>query len=153
MVVAANQAGNTNFLPAVQATQSLTVNSGVTSTTLAVLPSNSVVAGTVATLTATVKPSAVTQGVVLFCNALAARCSQGLGLYGAVSLSTSGTAVLKMKLPVGVNNVQAVFVATSVNAASTCRRRPLLSQRALSMRVRQHSLTAEYRETTTSVDL
>ena len=116
----ANQAGNTNFLPAVQATQSLTVNSGVTSTTLAVLPSNSVVAGAVVTLTATVKnPSAVTQGVVLFCNALAAHCSQGLGLYGSVSLSTSGTAVLKMKLPVGVNNVQAVFVATSVNAAST----------------------------------
>jgi hypothetical protein len=120
VVVAANQAGNTNFLPAVQATQSLTVNSGVTSTTLAVLPSNSLVAGAVVTLTATVKnPSAVTQGVVLFCNALAAHCSQGLGLYGSVSLSTSGTAVLKMKLPVGVNNVQAVFVATSVNAAST----------------------------------
>ena len=120
VVVAANQAGNSNFLPAGQATQSLTVNSGVMSTTLAVLPSNSVVAGTVVTLTATVKnPTAVTQGVVLFCNALAAHCSQGLGRYGAVSLSTSGTAVLKMKLPVGVNNVQAVFVATSVNAAST----------------------------------
>jgi hypothetical protein len=56
--------------------------------------------------------------MVLFCNVSASHCSQGLGLYGSASLSTAGIAVLKMKLPAGINNIQAVFVATNANAAS-----------------------------------
>ena len=119
VVVAANQAGNSNFLPAVQATQSITVNIAVTSTTLAVLPSATVTAGTVVTLTATVQnPAAVTKGMVLFCNSLATHCGQGTGLYGSASLTASGTATLKMRFGAGANSVKAVFVATSSNAAS-----------------------------------
>ena len=90
-----------------------------TTTTLAVGPSNNVATGTTVTLTATVtNPSPVTTGLVLFCNATAPHCSQGVGLYGTASLTTSGTAILRMRFGAGVANIQAQFVATSANAAS-----------------------------------
>ena len=90
-----------------------------TTTTLAVGPSNNVATGTTVTLTATVtNPSPVTTGLVLFCNATAPHCSQGVGLYGTASLTTSGTAILRMMFGAGVANIQAQFVATSANAAS-----------------------------------
>lgn len=90
-----------------------------TTTTLAVGPSNNVATETTVTLTATVtNPSPVTTGLVLFCNATAPHCSQSVGLYGTASLTTSGTAILRMRFGAGVANIQAQFVATSANAAS-----------------------------------
>ena len=91
-----------------------------TTTTLAVGPSNSVVTGTVVTLTATVtNPSPVTKGTVQFCDALISHCGPGRGLYGTATLTSAGTAVLRTRFGTGVANVQASFVATSANAGST----------------------------------
>src|ERR1035437_44821 len=61
-----------------------------TTTTLAVGTSNSVAAGTVVTLTATVtNPSPVTKGTVQFCDALISHCGPGPGLYGTATLTRS----------------------------------------------------------------
>jgi hypothetical protein len=91
-----------------------------TTTTLSVGPSNNVTAGAVVILTATVtNPSAVTKGTVKFCNSLITDCGPGRGLYGTAALTSAGTAVLRTRLGVGVANIQASFLATTANAAST----------------------------------
>jgi len=91
-----------------------------TTTTLAVGPSNNISIGQVVTLTATVtNPSPVTHGTVMFCDALVAHCGPGRGLYGSATITSGGAAVLRTRLAAGIANVQAIFVATAVNAAST----------------------------------
>jgi hypothetical protein len=91
-----------------------------TTTTLSVGPSNNVTIGQVATLTAAVmNPSPVIRGTVMFCNALIVHCGPGRGLYGTATLTSAGTAVLRTRLGAGIANVQALFIGTSANAAST----------------------------------
>ncbi|HEY4355924.1 MAG TPA: FG-GAP-like repeat-containing protein, partial [Acidobacteriaceae bacterium] len=80
----------------------------------------SVASGTVVTLTATVTVSGtpVTQGQVNFCDASATRCTDN-HLLGSGQLTSSGTAVLKLKPGIGAKSYSAMFVGTTSNAASS----------------------------------
>jgi hypothetical protein len=99
-----------------------------TTTTLAVTSADarvaSVAAGTVVTLTATVKSKAVsvTVGQVKFCDASAKYCSD-IHLLGTAQLTSAGTAVLKFVPGIGKHSYKAVFAGTpngaSEYAAST----------------------------------
>jgi hypothetical protein len=92
-----------------------------TTTTLAVAPDNSVTAGTVTTLTASVIADGepVQRGTVKFCNVSVPNCDSGVGLYGSAQLTPVGTATFRIRFGVGMNNVTAVFVPTLTNAEST----------------------------------
>ena len=86
---------------------------------LAMSPNSTVVAGTIVTLTASVRdPGMVTKGTVLFCNATIQSCNPGNGLYGAAQLISSGTASIRTRFGVGINNIQAVFVPTTTHEGS-----------------------------------
>jgi Bacterial Ig-like domain (group 3)/FG-GAP-like repeat/FG-GAP repeat len=90
-----------------------------TTTTLTLSPSDTVSAGTVVTLTASVSnPAPVARGTVNFCNASMPVCLKGDGLYGSAQLTSVGTASVKMIFGVGAHDIRAVFLATSANAAS-----------------------------------
>ena len=90
-----------------------------TTTTLAVSPT-SAAAGSIITLTATVKSggSPLTAGQMKFCVASAAYCDNG-ALLGTVWVTSSGTATLRRALPVGITSVEAVFVPNNSYLAST----------------------------------
>jgi hypothetical protein len=85
-----------------------------TTTTLAVAPGNSVVAGIPVTLTAHVTFSTgvtsgtVTAGTVLFCNASAARCEDS-AILGTAQLTSAGNATIKLRLGVGVHSILAAY--------------------------------------------
>ena len=86
-----------------------------TTTTLAVSPSSSPLAPqTVVTLTATVVSggAAVSPGLVRFCNAAAAHCTD-LALLGTAQLTSAGTAVLRFVPGSGVHSYEAVFPGTT----------------------------------------
>ena len=110
-----------------------TTTSGAT-TTLAVTSggstATSVSAGSVVTLTATVKSgsTAVTTGLVTFCDATAAFCTD-IHLLGSAQLTSSGTAVFKFRPGIGSYSYKAVFVGTKtygsgVSAASALKVSP-----------------------------
>jgi len=96
---------------------------GSTSTTLAVTsgtsPITTIAAGKVVTLTATVKAGStvVTAGVVNFCDATAAFCTD-IHLLGAAQLTSAGTASIKFRPGIGSHAYKAVFAGTKSNAAS-----------------------------------
>ncbi len=99
-----------------------------TTTTLAVAPGNSVVAGIPVTLTAHVTfltgvtSGSVTAGTVLFCNASAARCEDS-AILGTAQLTGAGNATIKLVLGVGTHSIlaayQADLFAGSVSASQT----------------------------------
>ena len=94
-----------------------------TTTTLAVTsagaPTTSVAAGSVVTLTATVKvgAAAVTAGQVNFCDATAAHCTD-IHLLGTEQLTSTGMAALKLRPGMGSHSYKAVFVGTGTDASS-----------------------------------
>ena len=73
-----------------------------TATVLTIAPASSVAAGTTVTLTASVASAGkpVSPGLVLFCNAAAAHCTD-IHVLGQAQLISNGTATLKLRLPVG----------------------------------------------------
>jgi sugar lactone lactonase YvrE len=97
----------------------------VSAVTLNIAPGSSVVAGTAATLTATVTANSVpvTAGTVLFCNAAAAQCD-GAAVYGSAQLTSAGTAAIKLTLGVGVYSIAAAFQATSPTLAGVSAPQP-----------------------------
>jgi hypothetical protein len=96
------------------------ISKPVTVTTLSVTPSNSVKAGTAATLTATVTQngSPVNPGLITFCDANAARCADS-AIFGTAQLTNNGTATLKLVLGVGTYNIDAVFAGTTSSPPSS----------------------------------
>lgn len=89
----------------------------LTTTTLA-LSSGSVATGTVFTFTATVSNGApVTAGTVTFCNASATYCADS-AVIGRAQLAAAGTAIIRLVPGIGVHLYEAVFSATTANAAS-----------------------------------
>ena len=103
--------------PARAAAAATTTTLAITSSTGAV---TSVTSGTAVTLTATVKAgtTAVQSGLVKFCNATAAHCTD-IHLVGIGQLTTSGTAVLKFVPGPGLHSYKAEFVGTAADAASS----------------------------------
>lgn len=83
---------------------------GKVTNTLSISPSNSVVAGTMATLTATVMDGniPVTHGLIVFCDANATHC-EGAAIFGTAQLTGSGSASFRLVLGVGSYSIQAVF--------------------------------------------
>jgi hypothetical protein len=79
-----------------------------------------VAAGKTVTLTATVKAgsTAVTAGLVNFCDATAAFCTD-IHLLGAAQLTTTGTAVFKFRPGLGSHSYKAVFAGTNSHGASS----------------------------------
>jgi hypothetical protein len=84
-----------------------------TSTVLAISPSGSVGVGNVVTLTASVTSggTAVSPGLVVFCNALAAPCND-LAVLGQAQLTGAGVATLRLRLGIGSHSIKAVFQGT-----------------------------------------
>ncbi|HEX3472105.1 MAG TPA: FG-GAP-like repeat-containing protein [Silvibacterium sp.] len=96
----------------------------MTTTTLAISSGGSTVttvtAGTAVTLSATVTAgnAAVKTGLVNFCDATAAQCTDA-HLLGAAQLTNAGTAVLKFIPGIGSHSYKAAFLGTPNGAAST----------------------------------
>lgn len=92
-----------------------------TNTTLTVTaagnPVTSVASGTVVTLTAQVNAGAVTTGLVNFCDATAANCTD-VHILGSAQLTSVGLAVFSLVPGIGAHSYNAVFVGTSSNAGS-----------------------------------
>ncbi len=95
-----------------------------TTTTLAVSPSSSpgspLPSQTVVTLTATVATgsTAVSPGLVTFCDATATNCT-GLAVLGTAQLTSDGTAVLRLIPGSGSHSYHAVFAGTTTYTTST----------------------------------
>src|ERR1700733_6293933 len=86
-----------------------------TTTTLELTPANSPVASqTLVTLTATVATgiTAVSPGLVTFCDATATNCT-GLAVVGTAQLTSAGTAVLRLIPGSGSHSYHAVFAGTT----------------------------------------
>jgi len=81
---------------------------------------STVSAGSVVTLTATVKSGTtpLTTGLVNFCDATAAFCTD-IHLLGSAQLTHSGTAWLKLRPGVGSHSLKAVFAGTKAYASGT----------------------------------
>ena len=81
-----------------------------TTTTALTLSSNSLLAGNPVLLTATVTadPPPVTRGVVVFCDATAARCD-GAAVLGTAQVTSAGTAVTNLTLGVGTYSIDAIY--------------------------------------------
>jgi hypothetical protein len=94
-----------------------TTSLAVTSNGVAV---TSVKAGSLVTLTATVEAgtTAVKQGQVNFCDAMAAYCTD-IHILATAQLTSSGTATYKFRPRIGSHSYKAVFVGTSLYASST----------------------------------
>jgi hypothetical protein len=94
-----------------------------TSITLAVISGGtavtSVASGSVVALTATVKSGSatVTVGLVSFCDASAAYCTD-IHLLGTAQLTSAGTAVLKFVPSIGTHSYKAVFAGTPKGATA-----------------------------------
>jgi Bacterial Ig-like domain (group 3)/FG-GAP-like repeat/FG-GAP repeat len=124
-----------------------------TTTTTLNLSSNTVLAGTAVTLTATVAGSGspVTQGQVNFCNATAAYCD-GAALFGVAEVTGAHTASITLILGVGSYSIQAVFTGdlSAAGSASTAQTLTITgaanyisnTQIALSGSVGDYTLTA-----------
>ncbi len=94
-------------------TTALAVTSGGSAVT-------TVAAGSVVILTATVAAggTAVTPGLVLFCDATAANCTD-IHLLGQAQLGSTGTATFKLVPGIGSHSYKAIFAGTNSYAAST----------------------------------
>jgi hypothetical protein len=101
------------------ATVYLTVNQPTTTTTTLALSSALVSSGTVVTFTATVSNgSAVTTGLVTFCDATAAYCENS-AIIGTAQLTSAGTAVIKLVPGIGSHSYKAVFGGNTTSLKST----------------------------------
>jgi hypothetical protein len=109
----AASASTTIFIPSTTAT---TTSLAVTSSGA---PVQSVTAGSAVTLTATVTAGAIPThpGQVNFCDATAAYCTDS-HLLETAQLKTNGTATIKFIPAIGAHSYRAVFVGTTVYAAS-----------------------------------
>ncbi|MBV9157680.1 MAG: VCBS repeat-containing protein, partial [Acidobacteriaceae bacterium] len=118
--ILAKYAGDTNFVGSASETVTITAVTPTASTTTLAVSSNSVTKGSIVTLTATVTDigNPVTQGLVTFCNGTAQFCEDSAVL-GKAHLTNSGTATLKLALPVGNNSIKAVFGGTDDVKSST----------------------------------
>jgi hypothetical protein len=112
--LSAKYSGDANFVASTSGKSGLTVIARTASATTLAVSSASVTKGTIVTLTSTVidagKP--VTQGMVTFCNAARKFCEDGAVL-GTAHLTSTGTAAIKLALPVGTNSIKAVFNGTA----------------------------------------
>ena len=123
IVVEADQAGNTDYLPAPPVQITIQVVQGTYDTTTLSLSSNSVAPDTAVTLTASVSSSTsgTIRGQVLFCNASAALC-EGPAILGSAWVITSGsaagTASIHRTFGPGSYSIQAVYQGTNIYAAS-----------------------------------
>lgn len=90
-----------------------------TTTELTIFPDNSVDYGSLVALRSSVSSSAgpVSPGVVLFCNADAANC-EDLNILGQAQLTSSGSAEVNLRLPIGSHNIRSEFRGTKWNAPS-----------------------------------
>ncbi|UWZ86376.1 FG-GAP-like repeat-containing protein [Occallatibacter riparius] len=81
---------------------------------------SSVSLGDVLTLTATVKSGStpLTRGLVNFCDAAAAYCTD-VHILGSAQLTSAGTAVLRLRPRLGENSIKAVFAGTRSYLPST----------------------------------
>ena len=101
-----------------------------TTTSLAVTSSGVVVtsvkAGSLVTLTASVEAgtTAVKQGQVNFCDAMAAYCTD-IHILATAQLTSSGTATYKFRPGIGSHSYKAVFVGTNSYAGSISSASPL----------------------------
>jgi Bacterial Ig-like domain (group 3)/FG-GAP-like repeat/FG-GAP repeat len=130
----ASYPGDTNFAGSTSSALSQTVSAnaaiGSTTTSLTVTSAGSgvtsVAAGTVVTLTATVMAGStpVTPGQVKFCDAMAKYC-EDFHIIGTAQLTSTGTATLKFRPPIGSHSYNAVFVGTKTNAKSSSAASPL----------------------------
>lgn len=86
---------------------------GAGTTTTLSISSRSVDIGSPVTMTAKVLLGATTirRGLIVFCDASAARC-QGLAVLGSAQLTSKGTAILKLTLGAGTYSVKAAFMGT-----------------------------------------
>lgn len=100
--------------------------SGQTSSTTLAVSAASVSAGTVTTLTATVTGASVpiTVGQVIFCDATAAFCD-GTAVFGVASITSTHTAVLKLRLGAGAYSIKAVFRGIGGTTGSTSAAQPV----------------------------
>ena len=102
----------------------LAAGAGTTTTTLAITvsgaPVTSISAGTAITLTATVLSgsAAVSPGVVNFCDAAAAYCTD-VHVLGTAQLTSAGTAVIHFVPSPGSRSFKAIFAGTKIAAGST----------------------------------
>lgn len=115
---------------AIAATPALAVTASPTTSTLAITASagavTTVSSNTAVTLTATVTASTVpvSSGLVRFCVATAAHCTD-INRLGEASLSTSGVATFKFVPGPGTHSYTAAFVGNSTNAGSVSTAQPL----------------------------
>ena len=121
--------GDTNFSSSSSNTLSYTVAS-VTSTTLAIIGGangvTSVASGTAVTLTATVlsRSSPVSPGLVAFCDAAAAHCTDVHRL-GTAQLNSAGAATLRLIPAIGTHSYRAIFLGTTAASSSSSSASPL----------------------------
>jgi len=117
--ITAGWPGNTNYAAVTSRAISQAINNSAITTTLVISP-GSVTAGTAVTLTATVKngSTAISHGLVKFCNASAPIC-EDTAVLGRAQLTSAGTAMLKLRLGVGTHSINAVFRGTSTYSTST----------------------------------
>jgi hypothetical protein len=114
----------------------------------------SITAGTVITLTASVTSgsSPVTQGQVLFCNALAPYCKR-INALETAQLTPAGTAEIKLRPGVGPASYKAVFVPTTSFASSSSQTTSVavVGQTSMSLAASGSTLTASVTGTGTVV--
>lgn len=114
--------GDTQFARSVSAPVHLTTTGAPrspSSTTLKMMPSSAVPAGTVVTLTATVfdNGTPVTPGLVLFYSS--SERHHWETLLGQAQLTSNGTATFRLRLGNGEHGIRAVFQGTNTVASST----------------------------------
>ncbi len=121
----ASYPGDANLSASVSQPLNYTVSqAATTATTLAITVGGTTVttvaSGTAVTLTATVAigDTSVSPGLVIFCDATAARCENSAVL-GMAQLTAAGTATFKFVPGIGSHSYQAVFAGTNGNTAST----------------------------------
>lgn len=120
--ITASYGGDTYFLGSTSPGVTLNVSgsgSSATETLLQVLPSSSVEAGSVVTLSAqvTAQGNLLHQGQVLFCDTGAVLC-EDTALLGEAQLTENGTATIRLKPGIGLHHIQAIFQNTGQYARS-----------------------------------
>jgi len=129
--VTAVYSGNPGFLTSTSSPLIVTVTADQSSTTaLSIAPGSPVVAGTAVTLTATVTANTgvttipITEGTVIFCNAMAEYCD-GAAVFGSAQLTSAGTAAIELTLGAGTYSIAASFQPVSGVPASASAAQPL----------------------------
>jgi hypothetical protein len=123
-LVDASYPGDSNYTSSVSATTSLWGAVPATTTTLAItsggIPATTVAAGSAVTLTASVKVGAsiFTSGQVNFCDATATACND-IHLIGSASLTSNGTAFIKIVPGPGQHSYKAVLLESGYGMSSS----------------------------------